>query len=1253
MRKLIYGIRFRILLLLFVTVFPLLLMVLYNGLEERRRAIGDAEQRVYNIARDIYHWQLLPFRMIYETLASVSTDPGITSLNTVSCLSVFGNIFHNGALPFCTNAGLINSQGYLVCGFLPSDKPVYMGDRDFFKSATESRSFSAGNVVPSTNGGKHTITFSHPVFNDNSDVSGVVFATVDLSWFNNISQHPFLFENATITLIDGKGVVVGRSSEGSLWAGTSNPDNEIVRKVLEQKQGVTQAVGLDGKIKIYGFYPLWPISNIGYVYVGVDRKTVLENIDRTVLINLVWLFLANTVGIILALVFSQKYILGNLNRLVQATKSLSKGKWDTRVGLSSDQGELAILGEALDRMAEELQEREKKQILAQKEILAERNFGQIVIESLPGSFYVFGEDLRFLRWNKNLSLLTGFSDEEIANLTPIDFFSGLDRETVAQAINEVFTKGEVTTEASVTSKDGIQKPFLLTGKLVSLEGRQCVVGMGIDITERKKTENSLKLEREQLLSIFDSINQLIFVIDPKDHNLLFANRHAIEFFGKDVSGGICHEQLVGLRTPCEFCPNEKVISLKGQPYEWEHHFPKVSKHFMIIDRMITWPDGREVKFELSIDITDRKKAEESLRKNEELLSTVLQTIPLGVWIADKSGTIIQVNPAGHKIWGCEEFPGIQQQYKYKAWRRDTGKPIEREEWALYKAVKYGETTIGEMIDIETFDGHKKVVLNSAVPIRDKSGQINGAIVINQDMTDRVIKDEALRETDQMMRVLIESSPIGIALTDGSRFVFCNNALASIFGYDSPDDIAGQAIEMLIAPEVREMLVNFHRERIAGKDSPSNYESKGLRRNGKIFDMSVWASVIEHKGQRCGLIFVTDVSEARELRSQLLHAQKMEAIGNLAGGIAHDFNNLLTVTSGYSELLLLRHPEGDSDHRELLRIADASRKASELVRQLLTFSRKKEVHFRPVEINREVENIVNMLSMTIPRMIRIDTSLSPDLHVVEGDPGQIGQALMNLCINASHAMPKGGTLSIGTSNVTLRETDAFGRIDINPGEYVRLSVSDTGTGIEKELVDRIFEPFFTTKGTSGTGLGLSIVHGIIMGHNGHISCETQPGHGTTFNLFFPVADESGSEKSDALEPAELRGGDETILYVDDEESIRSLWSQVLRKAGYTVLTAENGAEALSIYRDRGGDIDLVVLDVNMPVMGGRQCLEEILRLDRIAKVVIASGYGAEARVRELLELGAKTYISKPFDLKNVLETVRKVLDEKDILNVPVG
>lgn len=1252
MRKLFYGIRFRILLLLFVTVFPLLLMVLYNGLEERRRALGDAEQRVYNIARDIYHWQLLPFRMIYETLASVSTDPRITALDTVSCQSALGNIFQSGTLPFCSNAGLLNSEGYQVCGFIPSDKPVYLGDRDFFKSAVESRTFSAGNVVTSMNGGKHTITFSHPVFNDESDVSGVVFAELDLSWFNNISQHPFLFENATITLIDGKGVVIGRSSEGSLWAGTSNLQNEIVRKVLEQKQGVTQAVGLDGKIKIYGFYPLWPISNIGYVYVGVDRNAVLEKIDQNILRNLVWLFMANTIGIVLAFVFSQKYILGNLNRLVQATRSLSQGKWDTRVGLTSDQGELALLGEALDRMAEELQEREKKQVLAQNEILAERNFGQIVIESLPGSFYVFGEDLRFLRWNSNLSRLTGFPEEDLASLTPMDFFRGHDRETVKQAINEVFTKGEVTTEASITSKDGIKTPLLLTGKRTSLEGRQCAVGMGIDITEWKNAEESLKLERQQLLSIFDSINQLIFVIDPENHNLLFANQHAIEFFGKDVSGGICYEQLVGLRTPCEFCPNEKVISLKGDPYQWEHHFPKVSKHFMIIDRMITWSDGREVKFELAIDITDRKNAEGNLRKNEELLNAVLQTIPLGVWVADKSGTIIQVNPAGQKIWGGEEFLGIQQYDKYKAWRRDTGKLIEHKEWALYRALKKGETTIEEMIDIETFDGLRKVILNSAVPICDKSGQINGAIVINQDMTERVMKDEALRETDHMMRALIESSPIGIALTDGSKFVFCNNGMARIFGYDSPDDIAGRSIEMLIPPDVRETLVNFHKERIAGKDSPSNYESKGLRRNGKIFDMSVWASVIEHKGQRCGLIFVTDVSEARELRSQLLHAQKMEAIGNLAGGIAHDFNNLLTVTSGYSELLLLRHPDGDSDHRELLRIADASRKASELVRQLLTFSRKKEVHFRPVEINREVENIVNMLSMTIPRMIRIDTSLSPDLHVVEGDPGQIGQALMNLCINASHAMPKGGTLSIATSNVTLSDTDAFGRIDINPGEYVRLSVSDTGTGIEKELVDRIFEPFFTTKGTSGTGLGLSIVRGIIMGHNGHISCETQPGHGTTFNLFFPVANESGSEKSEALEPSELQGGNETILYVDDEESIRSLWSQVLRKAGYTVLTAENGAEALSIYHERGGDIDLVVLDVNMPVMGGRQCLKEILRLDRVAKVVIASGYGAEARVRELLELGARAYISKPFDLKNVLEAVRKVLDEKDISNVPV-
>lgn len=371
---------------------------------------------------------------------------------------------------------------------------------------------------------------------------------------------------------------------------------------------------------------------------------------------------------------------------------------------------------------------------------------------------------------------------------------------------------------------------------------------------------------------------------------------------------------------------------------------------------------------------------------------------------------------------------------------------------------------------------------------------------------------------------------------------------------------------------------------------------------------------------------------------------MEAIGTLAGGIAHDFNNLLQVTLGYSELLLAGKPEDDTDREDLLKIFQAAKNGAELVHRLLTFSRKVEPKPIPLNLNRQIVQVEKFLQRIIPKMIDIQLDLAMDLAEINADPVQIEQVLMNLAVNARDAMPDGGGLKLKTGNVTLLSEHIGFHIEARPGEYVLLSVSDTGIGMDQDTVDHIFEPFFTTKELGrGTGLGLAMVYGIIEQHSGYIICRSRPGLGTIFDVYFPAVepDEKPEIEIGGITPA---FGTETILLVDDEELVRDLGCRILGAAGYTVLTASNGMEALDLLKKKQHQISLVILDMTMPIMCGCDCMRHLLHIDPTLRVLVTSGYSADMSVRESLEMGARGFVGKPFRMNRLLQKVRQALDE---------
>ncbi len=423
--------------------------------------------------------------------------------------------------------------------------------------------------------------------------------------------------------------------------------------------------------------------------------------------------------------------------------------------------------------------------------------------------------------------------------------------------------------------------------------------------------------------------------------------------------------------------------------------------------------------------------------------------------------------------------------------------------------------------------------------------------------------------------------------------------------------------------------------------------------------------LEHRSQaiRTGVFaggrieHFTDISDrkkmeaaGRQLNAQLQQAQKMEAIGILAGGVAHDFNNLLQAISGYTQLLLMNKPADHPDVDMLNAIEKASGRAASLTQQLLAFSRRVDSRLQPTSLNTLIRLVKKILDRTLPKMIRIRLALAENLAEIAADDVQIEQVLMNLALNARQAMPEGGQLTFATRNVFIDHAGCAAHPDLKTGEYVRLSVTDTGSGMDDKVRQHIFEPFYSTRGVGeGSGLGLSMVYGIVKNHGGSIECTSDAGRGTEFNMYFPVrAAETSAGVQRKDKQGDLIGGDETVLIVDDDPALVALGQQVLERYGYHALTAESGEAALAAYRAHGECIDLVVLDLNMPGMGGEKCLSEMVRLKPDIKLILTSGYPPDGNLRETIAAAGCEFIGKPYPLNALLRKVRDVLNRRTLL-----
>ncbi len=648
-----------------------------------------------------------------------------------------------------------------------------------------------------------------------------------------------------------------------------------------------------------------------------------------------------------------------------------------------------------------------------------------------------------------------------------------------------------------------------------------IIDLRNELLERRRVEKTLQATND-LLSLFikhSPIYAFIKEVSPAESRTLHASdnyREMVGIPGSQMTGKTMHELF-----PEEFADkitaDDWMVASKGEILHLEEVLK--DRYYTTIKFPISFGE-KTLLAGYTIDITEQKRAEEELRKRENQMQKIFEILPIGLWFADKDGTLLRCNSMGTQIWGAQPSMPTSEYGIFKAWRLPSRQPVKPEDWALVKTIRDGVTIVDELLEIESFDGKKKTILNYSTPVLDDEGRVEGAIVVHLDISDR-----------------------------------------------------------------------------------------------------------------------------KTLEDKLLQAQKMESVGRLAGGVAHDFNNMLGVILGYSEIALELVEKNRPISTALQEIQKAARRSADLTRQLLAFARKQTVTPKVLDLNTTVENMFNMLRRLIGEDLDLVWLPGKNLGPVEMDPSQIDQLLANLCVNARDAIDGTGKITIETDNVVVDDTYRADHAYFVPGRYVLLAVSDNGCGMDRETLSHLFEPFFTTKKTGdGTGLGLATVYGIIKQNKGFINVYSEPEQGSTFKIYLPLFTTNDKHSSETSETLSTVAGHETILVAEDEPMILELAATMLKHLGYTVLTATSPGEAKRVAREHSGEIHLLITDVVMPEMNGRDLARNLLSLYPDLKRLFMSGYTANVIAHHgVLDEGIN-FIQKPFTRKDLSVKVREVLDQ---------
>ncbi|MBD3226452.1 MAG: PAS domain S-box protein [Caldithrix sp.] len=876
---------------------------------------------------------------------------------------------------------------------------------------------------------------------------------------------------------------------------------------------------------------------------------------------------------------------------------------------------------------------------------SEERFQNIFEATINVPVQGYDRNRRVIYWNPASEKTYGYSKQEALGKKLEDLIiPQAMQQTVVNGIERWLHEGIPVPpeEMLLKHKDGSDVPVYSSHVMITnTSGQKEIFCIDVDMSAIQQAEQQLADSEAKYRTLVEQSLQGMIIAQNNPLRITFASKpmEAIGGYSVEELETFTPEQLTELIHPedrAEFLRNFE-RRLNGQDFSPIQEYRIIhksgrSRWFELYSTKIDLQDGPAIQATF-VDITRRKEAENALHESEERYRTLVEDSPLAIVVHGK-GKILYINPAALKLIGARsaedllgqsvmdfvhsDYRDLAKERVHKIYNNETDAPPMEEKFVRLD---------GQAIDVEVTGR-----------IIQYQGQPASQIII-QDITNR-------KETEQRYHHLIKYSGDAIYLLYNRRFEVINDKFTELFGMTLEDvSRADFDFMQLVAPKSRPMVEERIKKQRQKQNLDPKYEFTALNAKGEEIEVEAAVTYIQYKEGIATQGIIRDVTERKRLEARLRQAQKMEAVGQLAGGVAHDFNNLLTIINGYCDLLALKALPHEIKN-PLNQIQNAGQRATRLTGQLLAFSRKQIMQPEFINLNELIANHLKMLGRLLGEDIEIATLLEPDLETIYADPGQVEQILMNITINARDAMPSGGKLTIKTEQVMFETDHPSDRPEIKSGQYVLLCIADNGIGMDEATSKRIFEPFFTTKSRDkGTGLGLATVYGIVKQNDGYIYVNSAPQKGTKVDIFIPAGQVQDNPKPRKKEKATALQGRETILLAEDDAGVRDFTQSILNNYGYTVLSAANGEEALRLYDQHGDKIDLLLTDVVMPLMNGKELADRLLQKNKTLKILFFSGYTNGAVPEEDLLQQGHGFIQKPYSHGQLAKKIRRILDEE--------
>jgi len=871
-------------------------------------------------------------------------------------------------------------------------------------------------------------------------------------------------------------------------------------------------------------------------------------------------------------------------------------------------------------------------------------------ESAHDFIYLIDSEKRLTYVNRAGAHQFGGAPESLIGKHITDIFPPYISKRQIENINHVLATGqEVYVENQYPFPDS--EDVWLSARLVPVRNREgritAVLGISRDISQHKRAQDALQESEEKYRSLVELASDGICIT----HNarIQFANRAMADMIGHTP------EHAIG-KMIFEFVPPDE--QLRAMDIFQRRKLDQLPEP-TIMETYLRHQDGTDIPVEVSIvrityqgriaghimirDITERRLNEQALRESEEKYRSVVELASDGIGIT-QGRKLAYANPqlAAMLGYSVEEITG--KSYHDLLFPED----VDRTENYRAKRIGQADTPGRTEIRLVRRDGSALAVDISTVEITYNARP--AGLIIVRDATERMRAQQALRESEEKYRSVVELANDGILISRDTHILFANSQLADMLGYSAPELVGTQFTRYMSQNHIQQLMTAYKAPLDSGRPVPEIFETMLMHRDGSQVNVEISAAIIQYQGQRTGLTFVRNITERKNaeadhelLQQQLMQSQKMEAIGTLAGGMAHDFNNALAVILGTAEVAIRKTEPDDPHFTRYHKIIKASERARHLTMKLLTFARKDKINVQPVSLNALAQDCIDILKQTVSKKILLQANVADSHCIVSADPNQLHQALFNICLNACEAMTQGGALTITTKQKHINKLWFRSLDDFTPGAYCGVSIRDTGPGIAPDVCDKIFDPFFTTK-RKGTGLGLSITLGIIRSHGGHIHARSLDTGGAEFLILLPKgADDYDFPSADTIYKDHIGSG-EVIMVIDDDKDFTELATEALEMAGFRPFIVPPGPRAVDIFKKHHALVDLIVLDMMMPELDGREMFLACRAIRPDIKVILCSGYGRNEAISNLIDMGVNGFLQKPFSVSDMCEKIDDVLQQ---------